>query len=121
MSLIIRVCLDCHGRGREFESRRPRHSFQSLAKNRHLALGSKRVQLDCCCFSFQYLLHNLALRQTLLRHTCVRIQGERDSAVRVSKKFLHHFHIFAILREQRRVCMTKRVKPNAFRYSCYRK
>jgi hypothetical protein len=27
-SLIIRVCLDCHGRGREFESRRPRHSFQ---------------------------------------------------------------------------------------------
>src|SRR5215831_11081910 len=30
-SLIIRVCLDCHGRGRGFESRRPRHSFQSFA------------------------------------------------------------------------------------------
>ena len=28
-SLIRRVCLDCHGRGRGFESRRPRHSLQS--------------------------------------------------------------------------------------------
>jgi hypothetical protein len=28
-SLVIRVCLDCHGRGREFESRRPRH-FPSI-------------------------------------------------------------------------------------------
>ena len=28
-SLKIRVSLDCHGRGREFESRRPRHSFFS--------------------------------------------------------------------------------------------
>jgi hypothetical protein len=25
--------LPCHGRGREFESRRPRHSFQALAES----------------------------------------------------------------------------------------
>jgi hypothetical protein len=29
-SLTIRVCLDCHGRGREFESRRLRHSFSPV-------------------------------------------------------------------------------------------
>jgi hypothetical protein len=28
-SLIILACLDCHGRGRGFESRRPRYSLQS--------------------------------------------------------------------------------------------
>src|SRR3974390_3415188 len=38
-SLIIRICLDCHGRGREFESRRPRHSHakNSRASRRALA------------------------------------------------------------------------------------
>ena len=29
-SLIRRLCLDCHGRGREFESRRPRQLFNPL-------------------------------------------------------------------------------------------
>ncbi len=33
-SLIIRVCLDCHGRGRGFESRRPRH-FRGFERPSH--------------------------------------------------------------------------------------
>ena len=31
--LKFQIKVLCHGRGREFESRRPRHSFQTLAKN----------------------------------------------------------------------------------------
>jgi len=34
-SLIRRICLACHGRGREFESRRPCHSFQVLGKSKN--------------------------------------------------------------------------------------
>src|SRR6185369_12250215 len=29
--LVFLIQLDCHGRGREFESRRPRHSFSQLS------------------------------------------------------------------------------------------
>src|ERR1700674_1988467 len=90
----------CHGRGRGFESRRPRHSFQALLKNRRLALGSKRVQLDRCRSSLKYLVHNSALRQTLLGHTSLCIQIESNAAVGMAKKFLHDFDVFAVLREQ---------------------
>ena len=30
VSISCRSTLDCHGRGREFESRRPRHNFSNL-------------------------------------------------------------------------------------------
>ena len=35
----------CHGRGREFESRRPRHFFQALRRNRQKLSGSTLVQI----------------------------------------------------------------------------
>src|SRR5260370_40910400 len=35
--------LPCHGRGREFESRRPRHSFQALAESMAFRCGNKEV------------------------------------------------------------------------------
>src|SRR5713226_652315 len=34
--------LPCHGRGREFESRRPRHSFQALAESMAFRGGNKK-------------------------------------------------------------------------------
>jgi hypothetical protein len=34
----------CHGRGREFESRRPRHSFEWITKNPEKQSGSVWVQ-----------------------------------------------------------------------------
>ena len=36
--------LPCHGRGREFESRRPRHSFQALAESLAFRRGNKKEQ-----------------------------------------------------------------------------
>ena len=36
--------LPCHGRGREFESRRPRHSFQVLAEILAFRRGNKKEQ-----------------------------------------------------------------------------
>ena len=36
--------LPCHGRGREFESRRPRHSFEWFTKNPDKQSGSVWVQ-----------------------------------------------------------------------------
>jgi len=47
-SLIRRVCLDCHGRGREFESRRPRHSFQASAGNLVSGRGNKKERSTLC-------------------------------------------------------------------------
>jgi hypothetical protein len=41
-SLIIRVCLDCHGRGREFESGRPRHCYQSVGTVAVASNGEER-------------------------------------------------------------------------------
>jgi hypothetical protein len=71
-----------------------------------MPLGSDRVQLGPCRSLFQHLPYELALRQSFLRHTCLRIQIECDSTVRMTKKFLHDLHILAVLCEQRRVRMT---------------
>src|SRR5271155_5584356 len=37
--------LPCHGRGREFESRRPRHFFHALRRNRQKLSWSSLVQI----------------------------------------------------------------------------
>jgi hypothetical protein len=37
-------CRNCHGRGRGFESRRPRHSFQALAGIAPFWRGHKKAQ-----------------------------------------------------------------------------
>ena len=49
--------LPCHGRGREFESRRPRHSFQALGENEKFPPWSNMVQLSHCFAPIQHHFH----------------------------------------------------------------
>ena len=42
--LNFHIKLLCHGRGREFESRRPRHNFSNLQNRLHPRAGTKRDQ-----------------------------------------------------------------------------
>ncbi len=42
ISIVYITTLPCHGRGREFESRRPRHSFQALAESMAFRCGNKK-------------------------------------------------------------------------------
>jgi hypothetical protein len=44
VSISYGTILDCHGRGREFESRRPRHSFQAVAESLAFRRGNKKEQ-----------------------------------------------------------------------------
>ncbi len=48
--------LPCHGRGREFESRRPRHSFQGVAGS---DAGDSNPQLNPQLLSLSYALRGL--------------------------------------------------------------
>jgi len=49
--------LPCHGRGRGFESRRPRHSFQAVARNWQFRSWSNLVQLGQCLSFVEYEPH----------------------------------------------------------------
>src|SRR5580692_9844183 len=82
--------LPCHGRGREFESRRPRHFLQALTRNRQKPSWSILVQIERngpknrslfgllgpilvhelsnCRLLVQHHPYHLALRQSFLRH-----------------------------------------------------
>ncbi len=77
--------LPCHGRGRGFESRRPRHVFQALANIFDLPSWSNLVHLGQCPVSSQHAIHELALRQSLLLHADLRIRVERDATVRMTQ------------------------------------
>ena len=46
MSISYGFVSHCHGRGREFESRRPRQLFQQLTGSRHLAQLSKSFPIS---------------------------------------------------------------------------
>src|SRR5206468_1067852 len=68
-SLESRKCLACHGRGRGFESRRPRQFFQALARNWQFASWSNLVQLGQCFSLVEYHPNKFALCQSLGRHS----------------------------------------------------
>ena len=44
ISIDYITALPCHGRGREFESRRPRHFFQALTESAPFSRGHKKAQ-----------------------------------------------------------------------------
>jgi hypothetical protein len=94
--------LPCHGRGRGFEPRRPRHESKEFRFMRppekaevagllwvaEAKVGSPNHDL---CVSSRTLLtqiwnhhpNNLALRGALVRSHCLRVDLQRDPAVRV--------------------------------------
>ena len=83
----------CHGRGRGFESRSPRHSFQALAKNRQELIWSNLVHLDHCLSLPKYSFNKLALSLPFLWHSRLRIEIECDSAVCMTQQLLYNFHV----------------------------
>src|SRR6266700_8362006 len=76
--------LPCHGRGRGFESRRPRHSFQALARNWQFASWSNLVQLGQCFSLVEHHPNKFALCQPLVRHTRLSVKIERNATVRMT-------------------------------------
>src|SRR5579871_483914 len=105
--------LPCHGRGRGFESRRPRQFFQAFARNWRFRSWSNLVQLGQCLSLVEYQPYQFALRFPLLLHSSLGVQIEGDPTVCMAWKLLNYFHVLAVLSEQGRVRMPEGVKRNA--------
>ena len=96
----------CHGRGREFESRRPRHSFQPLAESLVSCVGTKRNHKKITS-----LFPPLQFEAAPARSLRLRVQYNRaDNAsagtlVVISPKFW---------RAERRDCQSRRRKFEGF-------
>jgi hypothetical protein len=73
--------LPCHGRGRGFESRRPRQFFQALARNWQFASWFNLVHLDQCFSLLEHFSNQFALCQPPLRHTRLSEKIQRDATV----------------------------------------
>ena len=84
----------CHGRGRGFESRRPRHSFQALARNWQFASWSNLVQLGL-------FPPGLSTRRTgLLRASLLfglRKKIQRNATVGMTWELLYHIHFLFLV------------------------
>src|ERR1035437_10035393 len=76
--------LPCHGRGREFESRRRRHSFQALARNWRFRSWSNLVQLGQCFSLVEHHPNKFAFCQPFVRHTRLSVKIQRDTTVRMT-------------------------------------
>ena len=91
--------LPCHGRGRGFEPRRPRHTFQRtygaygpiVTMKSGFDMGAIRFLPPILSVFFivhftqiwNHHLHNLALCGPLVRAQCLCVHIERDPAIRV--------------------------------------
>ena len=73
--------LPCHGRGRGFESRRPRQFFQALARNWQFRSWSNLVQLGQCFSLVEYHPNKFALCQSLVRHSRLSVKIQRYATV----------------------------------------
>ena len=76
--------LPCHGRGRGFESRRPRQFFQALARNWQFASWSNLVQLGQCFSLVEYHPNQFALCQPLVRHPRLSVKIQCNATVRMT-------------------------------------
>jgi hypothetical protein len=76
--------LPCHGRGRGFESRRPRQFFQALARNWQFRSWSNLVQLGQCFSLAEHHPDKFALCQPLVRHSRLSVKIQRNATVRMT-------------------------------------
>ena len=83
-SLKSLITQRCHGRGREFESRRPRQFFQALARNWQFASWSNLVQLGQCISLVEHHANKFALCQPLVRHSRLSVKIQRNATVRMT-------------------------------------
>jgi hypothetical protein len=107
--------LPCHGRGRGFESRRPRQFFQALARNWQFASWSDLVQLGQCFSLVEYHPNQFALCQSLVRHSRLNVKIQRNATVRMTWKLLYHLHFLhflVVLSEQSCVRVPEGVEPD---------
>ena len=97
----------CHGRGREFECRRPRHSFSRTYRERFIfpwaQKGTKQIQLMSLArlglrylrFFWEQKRDYGLLRITLFRRHCLRVSIERHANCRMTQQLLHDLQFSA--------------------------
>ena len=80
--------LPCHGRGRGFEPRRPRHTFQKTygiyGTLVTIKSGHNTCLIPLCAHAEHNHLNNLALCGSLVPVHGLRVNVERDLAIGVS-------------------------------------
>jgi len=92
--------LPCHGRGRGFESRRPRQFFQALARNWQFASWSNLVPLGQCFSLVEHHPNKFALFQPLVRHARLSVKIRRNAPVCMTYELLYRLHFIVVLSQQ---------------------
>ena len=119
--------LPCHGRGREFESRRPRHSFQALTGRAPFSRGHKKAQnryrewilskqsLRFLRFFSEQERDHCLLRIAFFRCDRLRVSVECHANCRVAQQLLHDLQLRAGRSKQRRISVTKSMPSDSLR------
>jgi hypothetical protein len=100
----------CHGRGREFESRRPRQLFNSLV---HFLRNGDVPECPIRASLSENQVHDTCLGLSLrLRYRLV-ILVQRRPAGRVAHEFLLHHDVLSVWAKQSRECVPQSVPAHS--------